>query len=657
VSRGRPVLTIIDAESGDRLQDVRFEELGEIYTLNWSPDGRYVVFSALIGGMSDLFMYDLEEEQLLRLTNDVFGDLQPAWSPDGSQIAFATDRFGTGVSSLMYGEYRLALLDPTTMAIRPVAAFPQGKHINPQWTPDASGLYFISDHNGISNVYRTDLATGELFQLTNVFTGVSGIVGLSPAISVAAQTGELAIGVYEEDANSIYLIEDPDVLVGGEVLGEFAMDPAVLPPGDRLADDVQSLLANSFYGLPRDRESFQMADYKPKFALDYIGQPSLAVGADRFGTYIAGGASFFFSDMLGGHNVATAIEIRGSLKDVGGLIGYSNLNKRLNWGVTLQQVPYQTGQGFVFQDTTGAIVERTIISRQTFRQVGAVAAYPLNRAQRIEFNARFFNIGYSTEVRDRVFNPVTFDQIDQVEGEIPAPNDLNLFQASLALVYDRSLFGVTSPMLGQRYRVEVGGTYNDLDYATGILDFRKYVMPTRPVTVAFRVLHNGRYGPDADTLRLTPLYLGYDGIVRGYDFSSFDFATCAEAGGLIGDEVLTCGPYDNLFGSRMLLGNLELRFPPLGLLGLGDGLFGYLPIEGYIFGDAGLAWYGEDRLTLTPGFDDRAWWEGGDSRPVFSMGGGLRMNFFGFLILGVHYVYPFNRPKGGHFQFTFAPGF
>jgi Tol biopolymer transport system component len=659
VSRGRPVLTIIDAESGKKLKDVRFEELGEIYSPNWSPDGRYVVFSALTGGMSDLFMYDLEEEQLLRLTNDVFGDLQPAWSPDGSQIAFATDRFGTGVSSLMYGEYRLALLDPTTMAIRPVAAFPQGKHINPQWTPDASGLYFISDQNGISNVYRTDLATGELFQLTNVFTGVSGIVGLSPAISVAAQTGELAITVYEEDANSIYVIEDPDVLVGGDVLGEFAMDPAVLPPGDRLSDDVQSLLANSFYGLPRDRESFLMADYKPKFALDYIGQPSLAVGADRFGTYIAGGASFFFSDMLGGHNVATAIEIRGSLRDVGGLIGYSNLNKRINWGVTLQQTPFVTGQAFLFSDSaTGALVERTIIQRQTFRQIGGVAAYPLNRARRIEFNARFFNIGYSNEVRDRVYNPVTFNQIDQTEGEIPAPPDLNLFQASAALVYDRTLFGVTSPMLGQRYRVEFGGTYNDLDYATGILDFRKYVMPTRPVTVALRLLHNGRYGPDADTSRITPFYLGYDGIVRGYDFSSFDFAACAEAGGLTGaDDVFTCGPYDNLFGSRMLLGNLELRFPPLGLLGLGDGLFGYLPIEGYIFGDAGLAWYGEDRLLLTPGFDDRAWWEGGDSRPVFSMGGGLRMNFFGFLILGVHYVYPFNRPKGGHFQFTFVPGF
>jgi len=658
VSKGRPVLTIIEAESGKKLHEVKFDELGEIYTPTWSPDGRYIAFSALTGGMSDLFMYDLEEEQLLRLTNDVFGDLQPAWSPDGSQIAFATDRFSTGVSSLMYGEFRLALLDPSTMAIRPVAGFPQGKHINPQWTPDASGLYFISDRNGISNVYRTDLATGEMFQLTNVFTGVSGIAGISPAISVAAVTGELAVTVYEEDANSIFLIDEPEVLVGGPVLGEFAIDPAVLPPHDRLSDDVQSLLANAFYGLPRDREDFELTDYKPKFALDYIGQPSLAVGADRFGTYIAGGASFFFSDMLGGHNIATAVEIRGSFKDVGGLIGYTNLNKRLNWGVSVQQIPYITGQSYLFTDSTGALVERTLIRRQAFRQVGGVAAYPLNRAQRLELNGRFMNIGYSYEARDRIFNPITFEQIDQRETDLAAPPDLNLFQASVALVYDNSLFGVTSPMLGQRYRIEVGGTYNDLDYATGILDYRKYLMPARPLTVAFRLLHNGRYGPDADTLTLSPFYLGYDGIVRGYDFSSSDFAECVAAGGLTGSEdVFTCTAFDNLYGSKMLLANLELRFPPLGLLGIGDGLFGYLPIEAYVFGDGGLAWYGQDQLTLSPGFDDRAWWEGGDSRPVFSVGGGLRMNFFGFLVLGVHYVYPFNRTKGGHFQFTFVPGF
>jgi WD40-like Beta Propeller Repeat len=42
---------------------------------------------------------------LRRLTNDAFADLQPAWSPDGRRIAFATDRFSTQLETLAVGEF------------------------------------------------------------------------------------------------------------------------------------------------------------------------------------------------------------------------------------------------------------------------------------------------------------------------------------------------------------------------------------------------------------------------------------------------------------------------------------------------------------------------------------------------------------------------
>ncbi len=154
--------------------------------------------------------------------------------------------------------------------------------------------------------------------------------------------------------------------------------------------------------------------------------------------------------------------------------------------------------------------------------------------------------------------------------------------------------------------------------------------------------------------------MGHDGIVRGYDFGSYNFGVECGPDPVRGVQ---CDSYDQLFGSKMLVGNVELRFPPLGVLGVGSGLFGFLPIEAYIFGDAGMAWFTDTDAenaylaALTPQFDDRAVWDGGQSRPVFSAGAGLRMNFFGFLILGVHYVYPFNRERNGFFQFSFVPGF
>jgi WD40 repeat protein len=668
IAKGRPVLTVIDVESGRRIQEARFDELGELFNPTWSPDGRFVAFSAIVRGVSDLFVYDLETEQLRRLTNDAYADLQPTWSPDGSTIAFVTDRYSTGLSSLLYGDYVIALIDPTNGRVEPVDIFERGKHVNPQWSPDGESLYFVSDQNGISNIYRVDLATGERFQVTNLYTGVSGITSLSPALSVAAQSGDLAMSVYEQDVNSIFLVKNREVLAGGPVLPPFEgiEDPAVLPPTFRVTDDVESILANAFYGLPRDTLAFPSDPYNMKFALDYIGQPSLAVGADAYGTYIAGGASLFWSDMLGNHNLATALQVQGSLKDVMALVGYSNLSKRLNWGVTEQQVPYLTGFVDYGNGTVNGeqvLVEQRILRRQTNRVIETMAAYPLSRVQRLEGSVGYVHVSYDVEQRLRAFDQFGGLRLDStinfpkcVDGQTIScvPSAINLAQASVALVYDNSLWGVASPLIGTRYRMDVTANVGSIDYVNFIADFRKYIMPVRPITIAGRIMHYGRYGKDAEnSLRLQPLFLGYDGFVRGYDFGSFDFfLECGSGAG-------PCANFDQLFGSKMLLGNVEVRFPPLGLLGIGQGLFGFLPIEMVFFGDAGLAWCTGEAWECSdlPAEEARPFFLGGNRLPVYSAGAGLRMNVFGFMIIELDWVYPFNRERGGHFQFSFLPGF
>ena len=166
-------------------------------------------------------------------------------------------------------------------------------------------------------------------------------------------------------------------------------------------------------------------------------------------------------------------------------------------------------------------------------------------------------------------------------------------------------------------------------------------MPVRPFTLAFRFLHYGRYGTGADDGRLYPMFLGYESLVRGYNYGSFSIEE-VEGGG---EKSFT---FDRLFGSKLMVANIELRFPLLRVLGIGKGYYGTLPLEFTAFYEVGLAWSNEEP----------PWFNGGIRRPVSSAGVGLRMNVFGYMILGVSYVHPFDRPmKGSYFQFTIMPGF
>ena len=660
IRKGQPALSILNTKTGKVVREEVFRELGEIFNPTWSPDGRYIAFSAIVGGLSDLYTYDLEEDALRRLTNDAAGDLHPVWSPDGSTIAFVTDRFTSSTTSLRHGRYGLALMDPTSGAVRELQAFGNGKHINPQWSPDGKSLYFISDQNGIANVYRMDLESHDIYQVTNLYTGVAGIAPLSPAISVAANTGDLTMSVFGTSSIEIYRIDDPEVLAGRPVIESYeGIDPGLLPPVERVTNEVVALLDNAFFGLPQD-PTYESASYNPGFGLDYIGQPSLVVGSDRFGTFIGGGTSLFWSDVLGGHNLATLFQINGGLKDISAAVTYANLSRRLNWGVQVQQLTFSRGgfQSVVTPGTSGepVLVDRLFRFRQTNRDIGGLISYPFSRVHRMEFSAGYRNISYDYTVREESFNLASGLRSTETI-DLTSPSSLNLGQASAALVYDNSFFGIASPILGQRYRLELAPTVGSLKFLTALADIRKYVMPVRPFTLAGRILHFGRYGGDAEDPegRIQPLFLGYPNLVRGYDLSSFSSAECAPDG--------SCPVFDQLLGSKMIVANLELRFPPLGVLGLGNSFFGFLPLELGVFADAGLAWGSADLLTDDPAgetdeLDARAFFLGGDRDPVFSAGVSARFNLFGYFILGLDWVKPFQRPdKGWHLQFNISQGF
>lgn len=394
-------------------------------------------------------------------------------------------------------------------------------------------------------------------------------------------------------------------------------------------------------------EEFTQRNYRPGLSLLYIGQPTLIAGADQFGTYIGGGAALYFSDLLGNRNLVTALQVQGSFKDISAVVGYQNVARRLNWGVTAQQIPYLTAsyaQGTATVNGQPALVEQQLVQRQTNRTIEGVVAYPFSHAQRVEFSLGGNHISFDRELQTRAFSLFTGQQILDDNQDLEAGESLWLGTGSGALVSDNSLFGATGPILGQRYRLEVSPTFGSINYVGGLVDLRRYFMPKRPFTIAARLLHYGRYGSGAEDPRLQPLFIGWPGMVRGYTYNSFNGRECNPPPG----NPTACPVYDQLLGSRVLVGNLELRFPLLGVLGLGHGYYGALPLDFTIFGDGGLAWDSNNE----PSFS------GGDRHPVFSAGAGFRFNLFGFAVAEVNLVRPFDRPtKNWIWEFNFQPGF
>ena len=644
---GRAALRIVKGDNGDLVKEIKFPSLGEIFNPTWSPDAKMIAFSAQAGGVTDLFVYDLDSGQLRRLTNDPYADLEPSWSPDGSLIAFVTDRFTTSLDDLSYGDYQLAVIDPRSAGqVRQLPHLPNAKHINPQWSPDGKSIYFLGDPGGITNVFRLSLDASDIAQVTNVFTGVSGITSLSPALSVAQKTPRAVFAVYSGGGYAIQAIDDLHALQGGPVV-PLPATAAALPPLER------ATIGTAITALVRDPASVPptsvvLSDpakpYHPKLSLDFIAQPSLAVAADRFGTYVGGGATLYWSDMLADHNLVTMAQFQGRLADFSALAAYINRKSRMNWSVGAQQFPYISG--FFSFPTDGSGTQWQILDRYktTFREVSGVVAYPFNRSERVELSAGVQNISFAREIDSTGYNPFT-GEVFHSRTDLPAPaSTLNLGTTSAALVYDNSFFGATSPILGSRWRFEADPTFGSLKFVTALADVRKYVMPFRPFTLAGRIMHIGRYGNDGE--RLYPLSIGYPSLIRGYDLGSIDASECGNSASG------TCPIFDQLLGSKILVANAELRFPPFGLLGLGGGYYGILPIEAGIFYDAGLAWdatHGAQLFGAT----------GPDARKIVrSTGVSFRMNLFGYAIGQLDVVHPFDRPgKGWMMRLSLTEGF
>ena len=675
---GNNEIAILNTKTTNIERRIKLPGIGAVSHVSWSPDGKTLAFSGQAGGISDLYLLDLGNNTIRQLTHDKYADIQPTWSPDGKMLAFATDRGPqTDFNTLKYSPLELATYNLATGQINVFAPFAHGKHINPQFSPDGKDLFFVSDQDGFADIYRLDLPSGQVFRVTHVATGVSGITTVSPAISVSRQTGRLLFNTFYNQGNEIRGLEASQT-VGTPVTPAAVAEGAQLPPPQVTRSIVMGYLADPTTGLPSGSD-FTVVPFHSSFSLDAIGQPSIGVVAGGpFGTGVAGGVSMIFGDQLSDKQIFAAIQANGTVKDIGGALQYYNMKHRWNFGAGVEHIPYLTG--YVFLDTAtvqggGGYSVNQLLQRIYIDQAMMFTQYPFSSTRRLEASANFTHYGFDTEIFTTVFNGANAI-VDEHQSTIASGYKPVWFaEPSLALVADNSFAAFTSPVQGERYRLQYTLTTGSVTYQTALLDYRRYFF-LRPFTFAMRGMSFGRYGSGAEDRNTTwPIYLGEETLMRGYGYGSFTGDECVVEGGNPQQQQVNCPVFDRLFGSKVAVVNTEFRIPLFGTEGFGLLNFPFLPTEVSPFFDAGVSYtnsQGPDfriatsanreptacNNTVSNGVNTfQSFYPCADRIPVFSTGLSFRFNLMGYAIMEAYVAHPFQRPqKNWVWGFQLAPG-
>lgn len=143
----------------------------EPYNISWSPDGKRIVFFA-----AGWKVVDADGSNLREIAQGVFLPqcyfLPALWSPDSSTLAVVTSKSGqafcNGWSESLFTDTNIMLIDVESGESRPLLADGSQGNIDPAWSPDGSMLAFISNRGGSAEIWVVNKDGTDLHPLTEL---------------------------------------------------------------------------------------------------------------------------------------------------------------------------------------------------------------------------------------------------------------------------------------------------------------------------------------------------------------------------------------------------------------------------------------------------------------------------------------------------------
>ena len=278
---GNANLCLIDVDGTGLRQLTDFEDGAQIYGPRWSPDGEWLLFSLFRGHDRDIAM--IRADSPPRPKDWGLRDRKPKVRLAAAAGDSASADSGAAANGGAAWSDSLTYPDADSSGFRLVLAS-RADERDPHWLPDGSGFVFASDRGGVFNLYRHDLGSGEVAQITNVVGGA-----FTPTVSA---DGRVTYAGYH--ANDFDLREFE--------LGAFERDVSWPAPLER---DYQTKVE-----VPKLSEEYTVTQAYGRRIYDFV--PLLQVGptfiGNQFGlNQVSGGAFFLASDVFGGDFIGQGI--------------------------------------------------------------------------------------------------------------------------------------------------------------------------------------------------------------------------------------------------------------------------------------------------------------------------------------------------------------